>query len=344
MTAILKPVCLFLSLALIAGCAAAPAIQEADRPSSRIVRDNPPSPGTVSTDYDHFSEDIESDDFHGAFLLEEPVGLPVRGSILLVQGSGPFDVDGRTPAVGRTSRYGGEPFYLDLAGALRERGWCVLRYAKPGVGHEAVDEAMYARTDLALLGRQVQNLWRRLPDDGPRIVLAWSEGSLLVPMLPLNEIDGVVLLGAIATNIADVIAWQGGPSREALEGELAGKERCEMIDADRPAGRLADELALEDNWKAFEPFPDLSILVLHGGKDRDVPPSQARVWVEKLENRNLTVVVKDWLDHRFMPEGLYYLQTLTEPVLHWLDLVFPFHRSGDRGYGDYDVDATSGAS
>ena len=86
------------------------------------------------------------------------------------------------------------------------------------------------------------------------------------------------------------------------------------------------------------------LYVLHGGMDREVPPDQAQVWGEKLENRNLTVLVRDWLDHRFMPEGRYFPQTLIEPVLRWLDLVFPFHWRGGSGYDDYDVDATSGAS
>ena len=158
---------------------------------------------------------------------------------------------------------------------------------------------------------------------GPRIVFAWSEGSLHVRTLPLDEVDGVILLGGIATNIADVIAWQGGPSKEEFVERLAGMGRYEMIGLDRPVGRLADELALPDNWRPFESREDLPILILHGEADSEVPAGQARMWKDRLPKNDITVTIGAGLDHRFMPKGAYDPIPLVDQILAWLDRTFP---------------------
>ncbi len=172
---------------------------------------------------------------------------------MLVHGSAPFNLDGRVPLAGLNSPYAQTSFYRDLSDGLRLEGWSVLRYSKPGVDEGGVDLAEYATTDVAVLGRQLQDLWSLLPAGRPRIVFAWSEGTLHVRVLPLREIDALVLLGGIATNIGDVIQAQGGPSPESLRMELAGTHRREMLGTDRPVGRLLDELSLvEAKTKAGE--------------------------------------------------------------------------------------------
>ena len=257
------------------------------------------------------------------FVRDDPVDRPLRGTILLIHGSAPFNIDGRIPMDGLDFPYARETFYLDLAKAFTRRGWATIRYAKPGVEEGRVDPEAYAETDLATLEEQLRALWRIMPAEYPRIVMAWSEGTLHVRALPLGELDGVILLGAISTNIGDVVAWQGGPPKEELARIVAGKDRREMLGVDRPAGRLADELALPDNWWTFLPRPDLPILVLHGKEDKEVPPSQAAHWKEKLEHHALTVVVGDGLDHRFMPAGRYRPESPAKEVLSWLDRTFP---------------------
>jgi hypothetical protein len=179
---------------------------------------------------------------------------------------------------------------------------------------------IYSTTDLAVIEAQIRRLWRRLPTDLPRVVFAWSEGSLHLRTLPLDEVDAVILLGAISTNIADAFVAQGGPRREELARTLAGRDRREMLGADRPAGRLVDELALEDNWRVFEPHHDLPILVVHGESDREVPIAQALVWRERLVgHRRLTVVTRAQRDHRLMPPGLYAPAALVEEMTMWLE-------------------------
>jgi len=181
-----------------------------------------------------FVDLLKTDYLPSEFVLEKPRTPRSRGTVLLVHGSAPFNLDGRIPVAGLKSPYARTDFYKDLAARLRNAGWGVLRFSKPGVHADSVDAAEYAKTDLALLSRQLRNLWRFLPADRPRIVFAWSEGSLHVRALPVDEVDAVILLGVIATNIGDVIRAQGGPPAEALRKELAGKSRLDMLGRDRP--------------------------------------------------------------------------------------------------------------
>lgn len=256
------------------------------------------------------------------YRFEQPDRSRPRGSIFLIHGSAPFDIDGRIPLDGLDSPYGREPFYRDLAEKLVSAGWSVLRYAKPGVECKRIDTATYARTDLELLFQQLSYLWGLLPPNLPRTVFAWSEGSLHIRALPIQELDAVILLGAIGTDIGSVIEWQGGPPREELQREFSSMDRRHMLGLDRPVGRLVDELALPPNWIVFSARSDLPILVLHGDADREVPFKQSAVWRKKLPHHHVTVIRGSGLDHRFMSPGNYDLKTLTTPILAWLDKLF----------------------
>ena len=266
---------------------------------------------------------LQSDYLPTEFVLEQPTGTPSRGAVLLVHGSAPFNLDGRIPAPGVETRYAKTDFYKDLAASLRAAGWNVLRYSKPGVHKDSIDQAAYAKTDLALLSRQLRNLWRFLPAEGPRVVFAWSEGTLHVHALPMSEVSGVILLGGIATNIGDVVRAQGGPPAEVLKAELVGKDRHEMLGLDRPVGRFLDELALEENWRLFLPLERLPFLVLHGSADAEVPSGQAAVWKPNLKKHPITVIEGPGLDHRFMPQTGYDVVPVAREITRWLDATFP---------------------
>jgi len=258
----------------------------------------------------------------GSYTFDKPLSSP-RGSVFLIHGSAPFNVDGRIPHDGVDSPYAREPFYRDLALNLVAAGWNVLRYAKPGVAPGRIDQAVYSTTDLNVISKQLVHLWHLLPTSIPRVVFAWSEGSLHVRALPVGEIDALILLGAVATNIGDVIESQGGPSRHDLARELSTADRAEMLGLDRPVGRLVDELALAPNWTVFAGHPDLPILILHGSVDREVPCDQARVWRDKLRDHNITVTISQGFDHRFMPTGKYDNELLTETIIAWLNASVP---------------------
>jgi hypothetical protein len=266
-----------------------------------------------------FVDSLERDYLPSDFVLEHsPIGTR-RGTILLVHGSAPFNMDGRIPLPGLRSPYARDRFYLDLSTQLRRAGWSVLRYNKVGVHLHSVDKEAYAGTDVAVLGRQLKNLWRFMPDDRPRVVFAWSEGSLHVRALPVGEVGALILLGGISTTIGTVIRAQGGPPPDRLRAELEGKPRTEMIGTDRPVGRLLDELSLDENWRVLAPFERLPLLVVHGTADKEVPVSQAEVWKRRLPGGRITIVRGKGRDHRFMSAGRYEVDPLAREITNWLD-------------------------
>lgn len=254
------------------------------------------------------------------WILERPEKAS-RGGIFLIHGSAPFNIDGKVPSVGG-GRYSRHCMFKDVASGLRSVGWSVLRYSKPGVSRDHVDQSVYATTDLDCLTQQIIRLFRHLPRRAPRIVFAFSEGTLHVQSLPLTDLDGVIMLGSIATNISDVVKWQGGPSREDLLRELSGMNRIQMVGIDRPVGRLIDEVHLSDNWRVFKAYPDLPILILHGAADKEVPLEQAWIWQKKLPRHRLTVAIGDGLDHCYMPPRRYDPGRLVGAVREWLDQTF----------------------
>jgi len=256
------------------------------------------------------------------YVLEHPDGRNSRGSILFVHGSAPFNLDGRIP-IDIDSPYERTAFYRDLSKGLRAAGWSTLRYNKPGVHDDWVDGSEYATSDFDVLGKQLKALWRILPAESPKIVFAWSEGSLHVRALPMSEVEAVMLLGGIATTIGDIIRAQGGPFPSQLKEELDGKDRLEMMGIDRPVGRLVDELAFEDNWKVFSEIQSPPLLILHGDQDREVPVTQVKIWEDRLPSHRVTVVVGKGYDHRFMPPGEYDPMLVVQEITTWLDGLFP---------------------
>lgn len=228
---------------------------------------------------------------------------PALGTILLVHGSAPFNLDGRIP-IETHGPYSRVELFRELAEALNRHGWDVLRYAKPGVSRDRVDFAQYKKTDLESIMRQLRGVWRQLPAGKPRVLFAWSEGTLHASQLPLSEASAVVLLGAISTNLRDVILTQAEAEGEKDEAErllslLPKKPREEMLGNDRPIGRLVDELGLQENWKHFEEYMALPMLILHGEWDREVPVAQARLWKARLPEHRITVKLKPSGNHMF---------------------------------------------
>lgn len=243
-----------------------------------------------------------------------------KGSILLIHGSAPFNEEGNVPDA-RAGRYVRTNFFGDLARELERRGWTALRYSKPGVFHDHIDFGIYKTTDVTVLGNQLRTIWRTLPKDGPRLVFAWSEGSLHVGTLPMGEIDGVVLLGAISTNIRDVILAQAGNRKAEVESQLQKMTRLpkdEMLGLDRPAGRLQDELEMADNWKAFESLRrDVPLLILHGEADTEVPVNQADLWKDKLPNRSIDLVVAQGKNHMLSDGDSHGAALIAESIDRW---------------------------
>jgi alpha-beta hydrolase superfamily lysophospholipase len=247
------------------------------------------------------------------------------GSILLIHGSAPFDKDGNVPDT-RAGRYQHTNIYKDLASALEARGWQVYRYAKPGVTPQGVDYEQYKKTDLASISTQLNAVWNSIPKDRPRLVFAWSEGSLHVRLLPLQEIDGVIFLGGISTNIRDIALAQAQNEAEREEEErqlhqVLSMNRDEMLGIDRPAGRLVDELQMKDNWTYFVGYPTLPILVMHGTADTEVPVSQASVWKKNLPEGKIEVEIRGGLNHMFAVGHQHGAEQIADAICGWWNRV-----------------------
>src|SRR4030042_2736464 len=101
---------------------------------------------------------IQRDYLQYGYILEHPNGRHSRGSILLVHGSAPFNLDGRIP-IESDSPYARTVFYRDLSKGLHTAGWSTLRYNKPGVHDDRVDGREYATSDFEVLGKQLVSLW-----------------------------------------------------------------------------------------------------------------------------------------------------------------------------------------
>ena len=223
------------------------------------------------------------------------------GSILLIHGSAPFNKDGRVPD-SRAGKYAKMAFYKDLSDELERFGWKTFRYNKTGVTNHKVDYSKYKKTDLSHLKNQLNEIWKSIPKDKPRFVFAWSEGSLHISQLPMDEIDGVVILGGISTNIRDVILWQARNEKSKMLEQLKEIEKMpreKMLGLDRPVGRLLDELRMKNNWQYFESYGSLPILVIHGEADVEVPIDQAYTWKRKLPDNSIKLLTQKERNHTF---------------------------------------------
>lgn len=245
----------------------------------------------------------------------------INFTVLLIHGSAPFNEDGNVPDP-RAGKYQKTDFFRDLANLLETRGWMVVRYSKPGVSKDKINFEEYKNTDLFSIKAQLLKLWTLLPKNKPRLVFAWSEGSLHIHLLPVHEIDGVVILGGVSTNIKSVILSQAKDKTEKSQIEeelnkLSLVPRDTMIGLDRPAGRLVDEFNLKDNWTYFSGFPELPILILHGEKDNEVPLNEAYVWAKQFPSNRIQTHIRPGGNHMYGLDNTNGAELITEEIFNW---------------------------
>ncbi len=248
--------------------------------------------------------------------------LKSSGSILLIHGSAPFNEDGNVPDK-RAGRYEKTNFYKDLADELTVKGFKVFRYSKLGVSSSSINFDEYKKTDLQQISSQLNSIWNSMPKDQPRFVFAWSEGSLHIHLLPMQEINGVIILGGVATNIKDVILSQAKTEedKKIIESELMSFKsmpRYSMIGIDRPVGRLVDEFLMNDNWTYFKTIPNTPILILHSKVDQEVPFDQADTWKRKLPNNMITLNIYNNKNHSLGDGGEHGAGLIAKSINSWL--------------------------
>jgi len=147
--------------------------------------------------------------------------LPVVGEgpfpgVLLIQGSGPIDMNEYLPPTVTGSNEPSRPF-LQIAEYLSSRGFAVLRFNKRGVGlnDTVLDASVVNNTTYQNYKGDAEKALKVLeaqPEvNGNEItVLGHSEGAIVAPRIALEntEVKKMVLMSAPAGNLRDLLDFQ----------------------------------------------------------------------------------------------------------------------------------------
>lgn len=210
-------------------------------------------------------------------------------AIVLIGGSGRVD---------RDARVAGIPIFTQLAGALAQRGFLVVRYDKRGVGQSGGRDERATIEDYAEDAVSVVKwLEKRKDVDGERITLVGhSEGGAVAMLAGAKEDDiaSLVLIAAPGMLGADLILEQ---QRHSLELLKAGEEeRKAKIDVQQriqtavlsgvgwegipPEYRKAADTPWFRSFLQFDPAAVMKkveqpVLIIQGALDKQVQPHHA---------------------------------------------------------------------
>jgi len=285
----------------------------------------PPAPWTppAYAKQDSFSEQpltLVNGKFELPGTLTVPVGSGLFPAVVLVQGSGPEDQD---------ETIGPNKPFKDLAWGLASRGIVVFRYTKRTQKYtvQSSDDPMRltvedetisdARAAVALVAKQ--------PNVNPKQVflLGHSLGAYLAPRIATGdaEIAGIVMLAANARPLEKIVleqihylaAMNGTPTETEQKKIDAAEDGAKQIES--PNLKPDDKIeflgarmygAYWLDLRGYDPLKTaaklkIPILILQGGRDYQVTPSNFQAWSDALaNNKNVTLRTYPDLDHLFM--------------------------------------------
>lgn len=265
----------------------------------------------------------------GRIKLAGTLTIPKNGRLkhpcaVLISGSGPQDRNEDTVGPGGL-KFG---IFKQIAHALSENGIAVLRYDDRGTARSEGNFIDAAEEDLAEdVKAAVAYLKSRDDIVGDRIVLiGHSEGAIIAPQVAADDplIRGVVLLAGTAETGDKVLREQFdfileniGLREEDKQRFRARYEELLKIIRGEPAEKEAEEKIksqLEPQLKwlrsfvGYDPLPALervnaAVLIVNGGKDKQVLPRHARMLHEKLIKLKKPVTLKIYpdLNHLLIP-------------------------------------------
>jgi fermentation-respiration switch protein FrsA (DUF1100 family) len=235
----------------------------------------------------------------GTLTMPRGEGRLRHPTVVLVGGSGPVDRDEAVADV---------PIFAQLAGALAERGFMVLRYDKRGIGQsggrtEVVTLQDYADDVIAILK------WLSKRDDvDPRriAVVGHSEGGSVGMIAAAREkkIASLVLVATTGSTGADLVLEQQRHQLELMK--LPDAERQQKIELQQ---KVHSAVITEKGWEGvpeevrrqadtawfrslllFDPariMPQIKqpILIVQGDLDTQVPPHHAEQLAELARKR-----------------------------------------------------------
>jgi len=279
------------------------AVDAQDKVAGLLLRPAPPAKAPPPPADASYSEaDFSIPQARGALpgTLALPKGKGPFPAVVLVHGSGPQD---------RDETIGGSRPFLDIARGLAAQGIAVLRYdkrtqARPQdfqsgsftVDDETTDDAVAALTALAADPHI----------DGRRVfVLGHSQGGMLAPRIASHwpQARGAILWAAPARTLLDLLPEQNRYLL-GLDGDISAPEQAflDKLDAQIAAARGSVPVAASDLplgvpqsfWKSIEAVNARAdaqalhkpLLMLHGGRDFQVPDTDWQLWKKALGHRS----------------------------------------------------------
>lgn len=294
---------------------------------------------------------IPANGFNLAATVTRPVGLQQRmrfPAVILVAGSGPQD---------RNETVFGIPIFGQIAGALADAGFLVVRYDKRGVGQSGGRAESATVPDYADDALAVFKYVSKRPDVIPQriAVLGHSEGASEAMLAAEREkkIAALVLVAGMGAPGADLVLWQ---QQHLLErSKLTPAERAEKIELQK---KIQQAVLTGQGWEgvppevrsvadtpwfrsllSFDPAKVMKgvrqpILIVNGALDTQVPPANA----EKLaglararkNNRGVELKIIPGVNHLLVPattgefdeypdlKEKKVSQTVINAILEWL--------------------------
>jgi len=277
------------------------AVDAQDKVAGLLFRPAPPEKAPPPpADADYTEVDFSVPQQRGALpgTLALPKGKGPFAAVLLVHGSGPQD---------RDETIGASRPFLDIARGLAAHGIAVLRYDKRtlvrpqdfqqpfDVDDETTDDAVAALAALAADPRI---------DGGRVFVLGHSQGGMLAPRIASRwpQARGAILWAAPARTLLDLLPEQNR-HLFAMDGTITAQEQAFLDALDRQIAAArgdapvpASDLPLgvpQGFWKSIEAVDARAdartlckpLLMLHGGRDFQVPERDWTLWQEALKER-----------------------------------------------------------
>ncbi|HEY5257952.1 MAG TPA: alpha/beta fold hydrolase [Candidatus Baltobacteraceae bacterium] len=233
-------------------------------------------------------------------------------AFVFIHGSGPGTRDGALSV---------NPTFLDLSNALSNNGVVVLRYDKRGIAKSTgtPTEDWHALGDDA---RAAVAFLKRQPSVDPRriVLLGHSEGGQIAPLIApsIPQLAGIVLMAGPAISMDRVLG-------EQLPGDANAVYRNRLLQA------FAAYVGIEP--AATIAKVDVPILVLQGGRDRQIRAGDLHYLVDaaRAAHRQITVKLLPEDDHLFLrlaptqanDGSEYYVAAPLDPrvpqtILRWL--------------------------
>jgi dienelactone hydrolase len=262
---------------------------------------------------------VTSGQWHLPGTLTLPKGTGPFPAVVLVQGSGPQDAD---------ETIGPNKPFKDLAWALANRGIAVLRYTKRtkeyGPASMANPDTFTVNDETVDDARSAVVLAAHWPQIDPHriFVLGHSLGAIMAPRIAAGDpsVAGLILMaGAVTpieqlalTQIRTIGAREGVPAateqKQIAMVETAVKEienpglkpgtTINFLGSPTPSSYWLDLRNYHPARTAAELH--IPMLILQGGRDYQVPPSEVELWKKALAGRkNVTFEIFPALNHLF---------------------------------------------